>query len=286
MLKTPPQKTYTAGEHVKFKIGISTEHLGHYVFRICDKILDRNNFQNREEGEECLKKWVVKRVATPGDKQPVDKRHPERWHVIPGRTNFQAFANGSLRDGTGRSWEDMDIMDKRPTVEDLSAFRIPEDVYKPASGECEWCNCMVTGGETTTDTFEIPKDLECEACTLQWWWVSGNKCAYDSDVAKYYSENGIDAGRTKTGEVCSGGGQVGEEFWNCADIVVKANPNKPQDRRRRGGEGGGGGGSKKRRRRGGDGKGGKERRRRGGDGKGGKERRRKSGGGRRRRRKD
>merc|ERR1719163_2410597 len=71
----------------------------------------------------------------------------------------------------------------------------------------------------------IPEGLSCEKCTLQWWWVSGNKCHYDAgekDMLKNLKAQGWNANPWnylgEYGDVC-GKGKYGEEFWNCADIV-------------------------------------------------------------------
>lgn len=193
MYPSPSQATYTAGDIVEFEIGMCTEHIGFYEFRICDKTLDGRTLKSEQDGQDCLDKWVLERVSggSGADDQPIDTKHPGRWHVPPG---------GSLMAQTEANWTD---------DEKVHVMQVPTPQWKMR--------------------YKIPEGLSCTACTLQWWWVSGNRCAYDADVKDYYSRNNIPAGRTKF-DVC-GKGTYGEEFWNCADITVKAGANTPPRRR-------------------------------------------------------
>lgn len=90
--------------------------------------------------------------------------------------------------------------------------------------------------------YVIPRDLECEHCVLQWYWVTANSCAGPG-----YFDGIIDLfPATPAGKDCSGdGGSQGwvpgpvyngakrecltrdgqpEEFWNCASISVTGKP--------------------------------------------------------------
>ena len=85
LMPTPPQVNFSAGQVVNFTIFIQSEHLGFYVFRICDKGLDGTTLKSRQDGEDCLNKHVLKQAydeKAPQDNElPIDEKHPERWHV-------------------------------------------------------------------------------------------------------------------------------------------------------------------------------------------------------------
>lgn len=64
--------------------------MGHYEFRICDQALDAGSLSSAAEGQRCLDQWLLERapplgdcvVNDPrGDCQPMDPKHPERWHL-------------------------------------------------------------------------------------------------------------------------------------------------------------------------------------------------------------
>ena len=69
---------------------VSTHHMGHYEFRICDRALDVSTLSSAAEGQSCLDQWLLQR-APPladcqvndqrGDCQPIDPKHPERWFL-------------------------------------------------------------------------------------------------------------------------------------------------------------------------------------------------------------
>merc|ERR1711920_771783 len=69
--------------------------------------------------------------------------------------------------------------------------------------------------------------MGCEECTLQWYYATGNTCAYDEDYLnfdpgfKFWNHYGA-SWTTKENAVCgpNGNGNFGEEFWNCADVKV------------------------------------------------------------------
>jgi len=191
---TAPGKTYIAGSIVEFEVTVSTHHRGHYEFRICDMALDGERLLSAAEGQACLDKWELKR-AEPyndcvqndprgGDCAPVDKNHPGRWYLPPSKS-----------------------------------------------------------GDKHRMRYVIPAGLKCEHCTLQWYWSSGNTCLYDSDYFTYFRDQfpterpgwnleawsqfatnfGEDCGSACCGPKSDGkSGKYGEEFWNCADISVKA----------------------------------------------------------------
>jgi endoglucanase len=190
-----PQRTYVAGRVVEFKTGVSTHHWGHYEIRICDKALDRN-LKSAEDGQNCLNAWVLKRAprssscgnSFEGDCQRNNPLHPERWYLPPPKFGQQV---------AGETWDD--------------ASAVPMD----------------PGHEVHTMRFVIPSDLKCEHCTLQWYYATGNTCAYDADYFlfdpgfKFW--NHYKAGWATCDNSCCGpkrSGQWAEEFWNCADVKV------------------------------------------------------------------
>jgi len=243
MLPTPVQATYKAGDIVEFSVGIQAEHDGHYQFRICDKVLDGKTLKSHQEGEDCLNKHVLKRAppsGTKGDSQPIDVEHPDRWYV--GAHGKGSFAFSSLNPNTPVVGEDWDSDRDFPQMQK----EIDESVG------------IASHGSTYKMKYVIPDDLSCEKCTLQWWWVSANKCAHDKDVGEYWSRNGMNP-RGKTTPLCGpSSGIYAEEFWNCADITIlpKATEKPKGGRRRKSGKGSGKGSSGK------GGKGGGRRRRR------------------------
>merc|ERR1711959_432204 len=86
MEPSSPMRTYIAGSIVTFEVGISTHHMGHFEFRICDRVLDKS-LASAEEGQACLNQWTLHRAprsdycggSFEGDCQPVNPNHPERW---------------------------------------------------------------------------------------------------------------------------------------------------------------------------------------------------------------
>jgi len=199
------QRTYTPGEIVTFRIGVSAHHMGHYEFRICDQGLDRNTLGSWQEGQDCLNQWVLERAplmedCVPNDSradcQPLDEENPGRWYLPPHKKGTQA-ANAS--------WSDSDA------------------TLLPAIGEVH------------SMRYKIPESLSCEHCTLQWYYSTGNSCLYDGDYITYFKKmaqlgwsvsewvyGGMASWVTCENSCCgpSGTGAFGEEFWNCADIAV------------------------------------------------------------------
>merc|ERR1712039_635538 len=130
------------------------------------------------------------------DCQPLDEAHPERWYLPPHQKGTQV-ANAS--------WSDSDA------------------------------NLLPAIGEVHSMRYKIPESLACEHCTLQWYYSTGNSCLYDGDYIAYFKKmaqlgwsvsewvyGGMASWVTCENSCCgpSGTGAFGEEFWNCADIVV------------------------------------------------------------------
>lgn len=78
------------------------------------------------------------------------------------------------------------------------------------------------GTELYKMRYQIPVGLQCNHCTLQWYWSTANSCLYDADYHEYALQL-QDGGWTAQwfsplASTC--GPAYGEEFWNCADISV------------------------------------------------------------------
>jgi endoglucanase len=199
-----PQRTYVAGSVVEFKVGVSTHHWGHYEFRICDRALDQN-LESAEVGQRCLNSWVLERAprspacgnSFEGDCQRKNPEHPERWYLPPpGSAEMQV---------AGANWDD------------------------------DWARPVDPNNEVHTMRFIIPTDLRCDHCTLQWYYATGNTCAYDADYFDF--DPGFKfwlhykASWAKCENSCcgpQGPGLWAEEFWNCADIAVVAESQNTQ----------------------------------------------------------
>eukprot|EP00913_Durusdinium_trenchii_P033002 g30895.t1 len=150
--KGPITATYRAGEIVEFQIAVSTHHMGHYEFRICD----------------------AGYLPPAGSQTPV----------------------------AGADWKDT-MASTYPSSHEVHVMR-----------------------------YKIPDNLSCEACTLQWYWSTGNSCLYDFDYVNYFKEfaklgwdadawhSQILASWRSCENSCCNAEKFGEEFWNCADIAV------------------------------------------------------------------
>lgn len=192
MEASEPQRTYMAGSVVEFSVGISTHHKGHFEFRICDRVLD-TSLASAEEGQQCLNARIMQRAPRSescgdrlsGDCQPLNPVHPERWYLPPPSPGTQVAAT-------------------------------------------EWINSSAEStsphNEVYIMRYMIPEDLRCEHCTLQWYYATGNTCAYDEDYLKFDPGFPFWAHYGSSWATCSnsccGDNMWGEEFWNCADVRV------------------------------------------------------------------
>mmetsp|Transcript_97957 Transcript_97957/g.277654 ORF Transcript_97957/g.277654 Transcript_97957/m.277654 type:complete len:509 (-) Transcript_97957:62-1588(-) len=201
MVPSPVQEVYTAGDIVEFRIGVNTHHKGHYEFRICDRALDASVFRDAGEGQECLNQWVLERAEPAADCKPDGRADCQpKDKNNPGRWYLPPASKNTPHAG---HW----------TVE------------KPATAVI---------AETHVMRYKIPEDLQCEHCTLQWYWATGNTCLYDGDYlayfqhmeelgwdAKAWSPNAVTLWATPENVCCGVERDVfAEEFWNCADIQV------------------------------------------------------------------
>eukprot|EP00971_Amphidinium_carterae_P227047 4503623-Amphidinium_carterae.1 len=66
--------------------------MGHYDFKLCDKIISGDTLSSRQEGQDCLDAHVLERAPLDSncvsddpnpDCQPVDPNFPGRWYLPP-----------------------------------------------------------------------------------------------------------------------------------------------------------------------------------------------------------
>lgn len=205
MIPSEPQRVYQAGSIVEFRVAVSTHHMGHYEFRICDYALDGRTLSSVHEGQKCLDARILHRAApgdscTPndarGDCQPIDEHNPGRWYLPPPGKGTQ----------TADALWDSSKAKPLPAVDEVHTMR-----------------------------FQIPADLTCTHCTLQWYYATANTCLPDEAYLGYFRDlqaAGWDAASwcpwaleswaTKSNSCCGpeGKGVFPEEFWNCADITI------------------------------------------------------------------
>mmetsp|Transcript_101277 Transcript_101277/g.285520 ORF Transcript_101277/g.285520 Transcript_101277/m.285520 type:complete len:1052 (-) Transcript_101277:131-3286(-) len=203
MEPTPVQRTYTAGSVVEFKVGVATHHWGHYEFRLCDRELNKS-MSSKGLGQECLNAHTLHRAPrsascgdkTLGDCQYNNPQHPERWYLPPPGSDTPQVA--------GADWNDDDAL--------------------PSTNN----------DEVHSMKFVIPANVTCEHCTLQWYYSTGNACAYDADYLtfdpgfkfwNFYKEPWATEKNTVCGPNATG--RFGEEFWNCADVRVEPAGSSP-----------------------------------------------------------
>jgi len=85
-------------------------------------------------------------------------------------------------------------------------------------------------GQKVRAKYQLPTNVTCSHCVLQWWWITGNSCTapgYNKEglFPDEYSDcsgDGPGLGWKSTGlrECGSDSGAYPEEFWNCADIQI------------------------------------------------------------------
>ncbi|CAN8077314.1 unnamed protein product [Agarophyton chilense] len=81
-------------------------------------------------------------------------------------------------------------------------------------------------------TFQLPPDLFCKHCVLQWYWVSANDCN-PPGVLDYFDgpdgptwgtcpgQGDARGGVTRNKEPCGGPELLAEEYYQCADIAIE-----------------------------------------------------------------
>merc|ERR1719217_805751 len=100
-----------------------------------------------------------------------------------------------------------------------------------ANWDDNWARPVDPKNEVHTMRFIIPTDLRCDHCTLQWYYATGNTCAYDADYFDF--DPGFKfwlhykASWATCANSCCSSNMWGEEFWNCADIAVTGGTGVP-----------------------------------------------------------
>lgn len=81
--------------------------------------------------------------------------------------------------------------------------------------------------------FRLPRNLVCDHCVLQWYWVAANSCnppgtteyfqgpRSPSNWGTCLGQGGAVGGYSRTKKVC-GGHRIPEEYYQCSDIRIKA----------------------------------------------------------------
>eukprot|EP00746_Dinoflagellata_sp_MGD_P142577 gnl/MRDRNA2_/MRDRNA2_75519_c0_seq1.p1 gnl/MRDRNA2_/MRDRNA2_75519_c0~~gnl/MRDRNA2_/MRDRNA2_75519_c0_seq1.p1 ORF type:complete len:495 (-),score=67.55 gnl/MRDRNA2_/MRDRNA2_75519_c0_seq1:109-1593(-) len=219
------QRTYKAGEIAEFAVGIKVNHQGHYEFRICDRPVTGADKANPPAAQACFNKNLLVRAteqeiraAYPNfapcqiddpriDCQPFDERHPERLYIPYTSSLTKLGDRGTWKNKEGKRYQEM--------------------------------------SESHVMHFKIPKDLQCNECTLQWWWSTAmQSCLPDGDYVNYFGTTFKNAGWSNPtkwisywahqGEVRNPNSprrcrdsNLGEEWINCADIAVKGHAGPP-----------------------------------------------------------
>merc|ERR1719316_1048326 len=219
------QRTYKAGEIAEFAVGIKVNHQGHYEFRICDRPVTGADKSNPRAAQACFNKNLLLRAteqeiraAYPNfapcqkddprmDCQPLDERHPERIYIPPQSSLTKLGARGTWANKEAKRYQEM--------------------------------------SESNVMHFKIPKDLQCNECTLQWWWSSAfQSCLPDGDYIYYFDHTFKKAGWSNPTRWLSywsayneiqnpnsprrcRDSNLGEEWINCADIAVKGYAGPP-----------------------------------------------------------
>ncbi|GAB0496152.1 hypothetical protein MMPV_007462 [Pyropia vietnamensis] len=194
--------TYTAGASVDFQVAITTSHNGFMEWWVCD-------------ADRC------------GEKDPSDS-----CFDVPGAcVRLERVPHPACEAGTE--------MDCGPIQPDH-----PSRWYLPCRGDPipTTSNPQVLGGPEGKMRYALPPGFACERCIVQWYWVTANSCtppgmkeyAFPQAWAGCPGDGGSVGGVRLNSETCGEpGAPWPEEFWTCADVVIKPGG--------RGGNGGGGG---------------------------------------------
>ncbi len=79
-------------------------------------------------------------------------------------------------------------------------------------------------GYTYETAYQLPSGLTCDGvnqrCVIQWYYLTGNSCTPPNEPTEYLGSSG------NIGE-CGQGAPYPEEFWNCADVVIKSAGGSP-----------------------------------------------------------
>ncbi|KAK2078077.1 hypothetical protein QBZ16_003945 [Prototheca wickerhamii] len=81
-----------------------------------------------------------------------------------------------------------------------------------------WYHTGSSGAGTYTFNYQLPAGLNCDGvttkCVMQWYWLTGNSCLPPGEPAQWVLD--------PTMATCGVAQGYPEEFFNCADIVIKA----------------------------------------------------------------
>ena len=72
----------------------------------------------------------------------------------------------------------------------------------------------------TTVAYQLPENLTCRHCVLQWWYFTGNSCNHIG-YREYQGAHCNTEWYNKELQDCQTSDVKPEEFWNCADISIK-----------------------------------------------------------------
>ncbi|KAF4682720.1 hypothetical protein FOZ60_010220 [Perkinsus olseni] len=189
MKEGPIVATYSRGQTIEIEISRTAHLWGHFEFRICEGGLSGEKYSTQKAGQDCLNKNLLVR--------PDPKTHPE-------------CRNARAIDASNYDCQPLDAAH-------------PERWYLPPRS-------YATDGMNYKMKFKLPDNLTCNPCTMQWNWITGNSCLvkgykeYFANFKKEYPsldpswdqsnshKDSCDEARYRQ--------QLGQQFWNCADIKI------------------------------------------------------------------
>lgn len=167
---TNPRGTYVAGGVLDVRIKVTAWHGGHFEFRICD-IPDGEDLQNYES-QECLNKHVLK-INKDTPEYPAGPNHGTS------RFDYNDLVQGvRCPNNNNPHWPVGSCCNKGGNCSDPNNNNDRWVLPNPIEGDYEV-------------HLDIPKDLDCEHCVLQWYYQTGNSIDH-----------------------------YPEAFWNCVDIQI------------------------------------------------------------------
>jgi len=190
---------YTQGQIITLEVAVSTHHRGHFEFFLCDMA---NNIGSVTS--ECLLQTPLLRDPTDTAVSPPDARaeFAGRYYIEPrcAREDTDATYATSLN----------------ATALYTRAAELHRNLQKVRM------------------RYQLPADLTCQHCVLQWVYVTGNSCnapGYSSRAwpTVYTDCQGDGPGAGWWGSSLSScvTASYPEEFWNCADISITSSSPTP-----------------------------------------------------------
>lgn len=92
---------------------------------------------------------------------------------------------------------------------------------------------QIVGGPAGTMRYQLPANVSCTHCVVQWYWATANTCAPKGLLTYMKRENnpfgttcesdGGGLGTYRSGMSECGGQTIPEEFWSCADVQITLN---------------------------------------------------------------